>query len=87
MDELHADLALADTWVADTVLPFLDGGAHRPASVDVPAELRSLIERAFAIERSIDDESSKQLVKQYADYAALLAKVYQRFLSDTSVNS
>jgi hypothetical protein len=35
IDELHADLALVDSCVAETVLPFVERGEHVSPGVDV----------------------------------------------------
>jgi len=43
LDELHADLVLADTWVAEAVIPFVDHGALQPAHVDVIGETASFV--------------------------------------------
>ncbi len=51
LDELHADLALADTWVAESVIPFVEHGLHKPARVDVVTGLRDLGARAGELEQ------------------------------------
>jgi hypothetical protein len=35
LDELHADLVLAETWVAETVPPYVTRGEDQPAQVDI----------------------------------------------------
>jgi hypothetical protein len=30
VDELHADLALVDVWVADTIIPLVEDGVWKP---------------------------------------------------------
>jgi hypothetical protein len=53
---LHADLALADTWVTDTVVPSVEHGVGvgQPAQVDVLAELGALRVRAVELASSND---------------------------------
>jgi hypothetical protein len=81
LDELHADLALADTWVAESVIPYIDHGRYLPAKVDVPVVLRTLVARAEALERSRPDVA--RVAADYADYARLLERVYNAFLSES----
>lgn len=33
LDELHADLALADSWLAEAVIPFVDRGVFEPPNL------------------------------------------------------
>jgi hypothetical protein len=33
LDELHADIALADSWIADAVIPYVDAGLFNPPKV------------------------------------------------------
>jgi len=83
LDELHADLALADTWVAEAVIPFVDHGTFQPAQVDVIGETRKLRDRAAQLGRSSSGED-KTLADAYRDYAALLMHVYESFLTRAS---
>jgi hypothetical protein len=79
VDELHADLALADAWVADSVIPFVEAGVHEPARFDVVAELGELRRRATELAASVQP-SDRELVDAYAHYLDLLADVYAEFL-------
>ncbi len=79
VDELHADLALADAWVADSVIPFVEDGVHQPARIDVLAELGELRRRASDLASSITPDD-RELVEVYAAYLDLLADVYEDFL-------
>ena len=82
LDQLHADLVLADTWVAETVIPFVEHGRHEPAHVDVIGELSKLRDRAVQL-ASTGHEEAQQLANDYREYVELLARVYQGFLTDT----
>jgi hypothetical protein len=80
VDELHADLALADSWVAESVIPYIEDGSHQPANVDVLSELRALRRRAEKLETTAKPEESR-LAVDYRDYIDALAEVYTRFLA------
>ncbi len=80
LDELHADLALADTWVAETVIPFVEHGVHHPARANVRDELRKLRSRAVELGKAGDLEG-KRLADSYREYAELLLRVYEGFIA------
>jgi hypothetical protein len=77
--ELHADLALADTWVAESVLPYVEHGTHDPAKVDVIDTLGDLQRRAVNLARSSDSEE-RELADAYLGYIEALVRVYEGFL-------
>jgi hypothetical protein len=79
LDEIHADLALADHWVAESVIPFVEHGRHEPARPDVLAEVTHLITRAQGRERAGNTERIN-LARQYRAYAMSLLCVYTDFL-------
>jgi hypothetical protein len=79
--ELHADLALADHWVAEAVIPFVERGSWRPPSqIDVTEELRKVRDRAVELGRESDGED-KVLADAYLDYAKILTRVYESYLA------
>jgi hypothetical protein len=82
LDEVHADLALADAWVADTVTPFFEHGVYRPAQVDVIGTLEKIRERANKLRATAEGEDER-LAGEYGKYAELLKVVYQGFLSES----
>lgn len=73
--ELHADLALADSWVAESIIPFVERQRFVPAQVDVPQELRVIRERAAAL-------GDPDRAREYLRYAELLSDVYGAFLRE-----
>jgi hypothetical protein len=79
-NELHADLALADAWVADSVIPFVERGLKHPAQVDVIEELRKLRTRAAELGHAGNREDTR-LADSYREYAELLLRVYEAFLT------
>jgi hypothetical protein len=81
--ELHADLALADTCVAESVIPFVERGLRKPARVDVVKGLRDLDARAGELEQR-SDGADRRLAAAYRDYAAVLLRVYEAFLAQVS---
>ena len=80
LDELHADLVLADAWVADSVIPYVERGIYQPAQPDVVEELGNLRSRAAKL-RERDDGGDPSLAGSYGDYVELLLCVYQGFLA------
>lgn len=81
LDELHADLVLADTWVAETVIPFLERGVYDPAQVDVVWALHDLDARAAKLEQA-SDGADRQLAGAYREYIDCLLRVYEGFLAE-----
>jgi len=79
LDELHADLALADTWVADTVIPFIERGIYSPAKVDVLGRLSEIRQRAIELAETVGG-GDHDLAMEYDAYAHLQETVYQAFL-------
>jgi len=79
LDEIHADLVLADTWVADIVIPFMDQGSTRLPAWVVSGELRKIRERAVILRESADEEGGA-VADSYLAYADALIDVYDRFL-------
>jgi len=80
LDELHADLALADAWIAEGVVPFVERGLYQPAQVSIIEELRKLRTRAADLARA-SDGGDKDLAASYRDYAGLLLRIYEVFLA------
>ncbi len=78
LDDIHADLALYDSWIAESVVPYVDRGIWEPAVVDVLGALDELILRTKALQRTgIDDRSA---AASYLAYAEMLRRVYRAFL-------
>jgi hypothetical protein len=80
LDELHADLVLADTWVAETVLPYVTRGAYVPAQIDIAAGLRELQARADRL-RCAGSLADRRLADSYRDYALLQHRAYEELLN------
>lgn len=77
LDVAHADLVLFDTWVAESVLPFLERGVWLPA---VPDVLGSLEELTGQVEAMKEVGTNKATATAYLEYLDLLKHVYQDFL-------
>jgi hypothetical protein len=86
LDELHADLALADAWVAEYVVPFVEQGQFSRPEVQVITTLHNIRERARDLERSGGAES-QELAGEYGGYVDLLERVYRAFLSHAEPGS
>jgi hypothetical protein len=75
LDELHADLALADTWVAESTIPYLERGVVALPPFDVKSELEKLEHRALSLaEKSAAAE--RALADSYVRYVGLLIRVF-----------
>jgi hypothetical protein len=79
LDEIHADLALYDTWVAAPLLLYVDRGVWLPAVPDVLGALDDLTRRVEVL-RAAGEEP--EIASQYLDYAALLRAAYLAFLEE-----
>ena len=74
-DDLKSDLAYWDYIVADTVLPFVNGGGWREPPVDVRSGIGDMRKRTQELAgRAKSDEVDR--VRRYEDYITLLATVY-----------
>lgn len=78
LDEIHADLALIDTWVAGSVLPYVDTDVWEPAVPNVLGALDSLERHVHGVH--LDGENHVQVANRYLAYAGLLRSVYEEFL-------
>lgn len=77
LDEVHADLALFDTWVAAAVLPYLHSLVWEPVVPDVFAALDRLEQSLGELEL---DAGDRERANSYAAYALLLRRAYSAFL-------
>ena len=77
LDELHADLALADTWVAEAVIPRVEHGLHQPARADVIDELEELRDRAVELTETSGRFADGDLADDYREYVDVLLRVYK----------
>jgi hypothetical protein len=81
VDELHADLVLIDSWVADSVIPFVQEGRHTPAAVDVLGAIDRLQEQIAQL-MSITASDTRLSLENYQAYAECLSGVYRAFLEE-----
>jgi len=77
LDEIHADLALCDSWVAESLVPYLRTGRWTPAIPNVLQTLDDIIARLNQRQKQVYDRA---LIDQYLRYAMLLRAVYKGFL-------
>ncbi|WP_156786302.1 hypothetical protein [Microterricola viridarii] len=77
-DEVHANLALYDTWVAESVVPFMDRGIWQPAVPDVLGALENLGGQVQELRRAGTEDL--EALSAYLAYADLLRTVYRAFL-------
>ncbi|GAB2718046.1 hypothetical protein GCM10027038_15500 [Arthrobacter bambusae] len=78
LDEIHANLALYDTWVAESVLPFMDRGIWQPAVPDMLGALENLVRQVEELRYAGTEDL--EAVSAYRAYADLLRTVYRVFL-------
>jgi hypothetical protein len=84
LGELHADLVLADTWVAESIIPYVEHELYEPAAIDVSAGLAALRSRATSLGAAADDSEDEALVARYVRYIDLLEQAYDALLSAQS---
>lgn len=81
LGELHADLALVDSWVAESLVPYVKNHTYKPAKVDVFAKLDEIQARAEGIEHDRYGEF-RELAHSYYIYANLLRIAYTAFVKE-----
>lgn len=86
LDELHADLALVDVWVAEAVVPYAERGlVAPPPDVDIEQAMARLAERLDSRSRGDSDPNSTATIAAYSRYLALTSDVltaYDRDVDD-----
>ncbi|MGL4297728.1 MAG: hypothetical protein ACRCW4_01490 [Candidatus Neomicrothrix subdominans] len=80
LDEVHADLALYDTWVAESVLPYVDRGIWEPAVPDVVGALDELTRQVEELRAKGTEDPDA--ASGYLAYAELLRAVYVAFVQE-----
>jgi hypothetical protein len=78
LHEVHTDLALVDTWVAEVVVPFVEQRRYAFTTVDIDGALRGIRERADAAAASGADGDA-ELAARYRAYADCLKALYEEF--------
>jgi len=78
--ELRGDLQVADNWVAEAVIPFVDHGQRLPENIDVIARLAELRARGVELARAGNDDDTR-VADAYLDFIALLLRVYEGFIA------
>jgi hypothetical protein len=75
IDDLYGDVNLADTWVAEVVVPYVARGVYRPAGIDVVSRVTELMRRADDLaERRTGSDRAK--VMRYREYIAVLLALH-----------
>jgi hypothetical protein len=74
VDELHAELAQLDAFVADAVIPASEGLPIGTSVLDIGSELRRFVERADALQHL--DTGDRFALRDYIRYATMLRDVY-----------
>lgn len=80
LDELRADLALADAWMAQYVTPFVEHRQLTRPEPELATTLRNIRDRAVKLE-DLGGERGRRLTREYRRYAELLEQVYTALLS------
>ena len=79
LEELHADIALADHWVTEAVVPYVTRSKFTPARIDLIAELARYEARAAALAARLEPEE-QALAARYSAYIEAQRAVYAAFL-------
>jgi hypothetical protein len=80
---LDADLRVADTWVAEDLIPFIEAGQLFESAFEVLPRLNALLLRARVLVDELDGEDAERAIST-ARYLRLLVSVYELYLSRTS---
>jgi len=80
IDELHADLVLADSWVAESVIPYIERGSRQLSNVDVIKRLSEFRSRATELRESSESQEDEQLLDSYREYIDSLLRAYRAFV-------
>ena len=83
LNELHAELATLDYWVADTVVPFAENDTLAPLKVDIRGAIRDIRQRLASVASQLRGQD-QQLVAEYQRYVELLDAVFLCFIAVTS---
>lgn len=78
--EIHADVALADSWVAETLLPFVNKGVVDPAVIDVLGRLSELRKKIDRLDAQTGPENHAAAAG-YLAFVNALIDVYGAFLA------
>jgi hypothetical protein len=81
VDELHADLALVDTWIVDTIVPYAENGVITAPRVDIGAGIKGIRDRAIALCEGASDEE-RDILNRYLDYVDLIDMLYAAFRTE-----
>jgi len=82
VDELHAEIATIEEWVAALVLPFVEHGERYPVKIDVQAGIDRAREQVDELKRS-GHADDRALLDRYECYLQLLADVFQAFQAES----
>jgi hypothetical protein len=85
VNDLHADLALADTWVAEEATPVINGRGRQKPGIDVSGGLGQLELRLQAVRPAVTD-GDRELLDSYLAYLGILVQVH-RSLEDMDESS
>ena len=82
VDELRADLALADTMVADTVIPWFERGVRAKYPYLDREFIVSVVERSIRLSDSNLGES-RRLALEYESYGKALLRVFDEWVAQS----
>lgn len=78
-NEVHADLVVVDTWIADLVMPFVKEGRLVEQKVDIRAAVDRLLTQCQQLARS-DRGEDQILAREYVCYLNRLRALYGVYL-------
>ena len=77
--ELNGDLRVADTWVAEDLVPFVESGQVFASAFEVMPRLRALHGRALRLAEDLHGADETRAIA-CANYLQLLVDVYAAYL-------
>ena len=78
LSELHADLMLVDSWLAETIIPVATRRRYVEPKVDISAALKDIVARAEAFKASMSGTQRDEAMS-YLSYGEDLERLHAAF--------
>ena len=81
LDELRAEIATIDTWVAGMLVPYVEHGKKHPLKVDVQGGIDRARQQVNELKRSAHEDDAA-LLARYEHYLELLDDAFHAFMAE-----
>ena len=86
LEILRADIFLADHWIAESLIPFVENGRIEVPPFDVENPLSELLKQAIQMEQ-VGREDLAATARTYSDYVRAQISAYRGFLTEARARS